>query len=110
MRRRSCGRPSSQSYGSVVCLTETSNASANQPEEGRRVFGVIEEIGQVEGQEGEIIGGIYAGVNISKKPLVEIQYPLSYRRIMRESIPIVRWSYYCGLRCVDIIAFVELAL
>lgn len=92
----------------MVCLTESANASANQPEKGRRVFGIIEKIGEVESQKGKVICSVYTRVYIPKKPLIVVKYPLSYCCIMWDSITVIAWPKYLRLRRVDVVTLVEL--
>lgn len=54
-----------QSDCMMICMAKTSNAGSNKPQKGRRVFGIVEEVGEIEGQEGEVIGCIDAWVNVS---------------------------------------------
>lgn len=49
----------------MVCMTETSDAGSNEPQKGGGVFGIVEKICEIEGQEGEVIGCIDAWVNVS---------------------------------------------
>lgn len=49
----------------MICMTETSDAGSNEPQKGRGVFGIVEEVGEIEGKEGEVIGCVDAWVNVS---------------------------------------------
>lgn len=49
----------------VVCLTKTANTGSNQPEEWGRVLCVVEQVGEVEGQKGEIVCSIQARITAS---------------------------------------------
>ena len=72
----------------VICLVESTHSRSNQPEERRRVFGIIEQVTETKSEDGKIVGGVYARVYVPQEPLVVMQYPLSNRCIRRKSITI----------------------
>lgn len=73
------------------------------------MFCIIEKVGQVESEEGEIVGGVYARVDVPEEPFVAVEYSLPDGSIVGEGIAVVGGAKDCGLRCVYIVAFVELA-
>ena len=93
----------------MVCLTESANAGANQPEKGRGIFRIVEKIGEVESEKGKVICSVYARVYIPKEPLIVVKYPLSYCCIVWKRIAIIAWTKNGRLWRVDVIALVELA-
>ena len=90
----------------MVCSTETTDSGVDHPEEWRRVFGVVEEVGKVEGEEGEVVGCVHAGVDFPQKPLVVVENSLADSRIREESISVVIRAENGSLRSMDIVAFV----
>ena len=61
----------------MICFGQTANTSADQPEEGGGIFGVIEEVGEVENQERKIIDGVNARIHTPQKPFVAVKDPLA---------------------------------
>ena len=49
----------------MICMTETSDASSNEPQKRGGVFGIVEEVREIEGQEGEVVGCVDAWINVS---------------------------------------------
>lgn len=66
----------------MVCFGKAADTSADQPEEGGGIFGVVEEVGEVENQEREVIGGIYAWIHIPQEPFVAVKDSLAGRGVM----------------------------
>lgn len=75
--------------GSVIDRAEAADAGADEPEEGRGVFRVVEEIGQVEGEEGEVVGCVDAGIDVPQEPFVEVLYALPESRVWGEAVAVV---------------------
>ena len=94
----------------MICLTESAYACAYEPEKGRRVPRIIKEVGKIESKKGEVVGSVDAGIYASEEPLVVVEYPLSNGSIMGKGVSVVVWTEYSCLRCVDVVALVELAL
>lgn len=95
----------------MIGLAEPPYARADEPEEGGRVLGVVEEVGKVEGEEGEVVGGVDAGVDLPQEPFVVVEYPLPQTGIVGQLISsVVARPQYGSLRGVDLIALVELSL
>ncbi len=93
----------------MVCFAQAADSSRDEPEEGRRVSCIVEKVGEAKSEEGEIVGGVYAGVDVPQEPFVAVEYSLPDGSIVGEGIAVVGGAKDCGLRCVYIVAFVELA-
>ena len=91
----------------MICCAETADSGAYQPEERRGVFCVVEEVSEVEGEEGKVVGCVYAGVDLPQKPLVVVEDSLADCCVGGKSISIVAGAENGGLRSVDIVAFVK---
>lgn len=98
-----------ESESAIVCFGEAADTSADQPEEGRGIFCVIEEVGEVESQEGEVIGSIYARVYIPQEPFVAVKNPLADRGVRWQRVSVVTRAKNGGLRDMDIVALVQLS-
>ena len=72
-----------KSESAMICFGEAADTSADQPEEGGGIFCVIEEVGEVEYKEREIIGGVYTRINIPQEPFVAVKDSLADRGVMR---------------------------
>lgn len=72
--------------GAVVGGAETADAGADEPEEGGGVFCVVEEVSEVEGEDGEVVCGVDGGVDVAEEPLVVVEETLADCWIMREVI------------------------
>ena len=48
----------------MICLAEASYPCTDKPEEWRGVFRVVEEVGEVESEKGEVVCRVHAGVYI----------------------------------------------
>ena len=95
----------------MIGLAEPPYSRADEPEERGGIFGVVEEVGEVEGQEGEVVGGVDAGIDFPQEPFVVVEYPLPETGIVGQLIsPVVARPQYRSLRGVDLIALVELPL
>lgn len=73
----------SESDGTVICLAHTADAGPNKPEEGGEVFGVVEKVSEIEGQQGEVIGGIDAGVDVPQEPFIVVDDSFPQCRVRR---------------------------
>ncbi len=56
------------------------------------VFRAVEEVGKVEGEEGEIVGCVDTWIDVSQEPFVVIHYPLPDCRIWGKGIAVVAWT------------------
>lgn len=74
--------------GAVVGGAQTADAGADEPEEGGGVFGVVEEVGEVEGEDGEVVCGVNGGVDVAEEPLVVVVETLADCWVGRE---VVAW-------------------
>ena len=72
MRGRGQGSLLGERNGTIVCFTHTADAGADEPEEGGEVLCVGGEVCEVECQEGEVVRGVDARVNVPQKPFVAI--------------------------------------
>lgn len=59
------------------------DARADEPEEWAVIFGRVEQIREVECQQGEVISRIHAWIYLPQKPLVHVEDPLPERRTLR---------------------------
>ena len=73
----------------MICIAEASYPRANKPEEWRGVFGVVEKVGEIESDEGEVVCRVHAGVYIPQEPLVVVHYSSPYRCIIWKSIAVI---------------------
>lgn len=102
----------------MVSRPEPPDARADEPQERRRILGIVEEIGQIERQDRKVVRRVHGRVHIPEKPLVVVQQSLPQRGIRRKVVArMVSRSTTTtthkqrGLRrSVDIIALVEFAL
>ena len=116
----SCGRfgtrsraLSRHSDSAVISLAETTDPSPDQPEERRRVFGVVEKVGEVECQKGEIIRCVHAWVYLPQKPFVVPDQSLPDRRVRCKLVSPIIWAhlYDRRLSCtVDLEALIQFPL
>lgn len=76
------------------------------------VFGAVEEIGHVEDNQREVVGGVDRGIDIAQEPLVVVQPSLLETRARAEAVSgaTVPASEQVGVGGVDVVALVELAL
>lgn len=71
------------------------------------IFAVVEEVGEVECYEGEVVRCIDAGVYVLEKPAVIVHETLFDGGLGRQScVTGTKESSWC----IDVVAFVELAL
>lgn len=70
--------------GGVVRAGHPAHARPDHPQEGVVVFGVVEEVGQVEGQQGEVVGGVDARVDVPQEPPVVVQDLVPPGRVRRQ--------------------------
>lgn len=56
------------------------------------VFRAVEEVGKVEGEEGEIVGCVDTWIDVSQEPFIIIHYPLPDCRIWGKGIAVVAWT------------------
>lgn len=73
----------SESDGTVICLAHTADSGPNKPEERGEVFGVVEKVSEIEGQQGEVIGGIDAGIDVPQEPMVVVDDSFPQGRVRR---------------------------
>ena len=95
----------------MIGLAEPAYPRADEPEEGGWIFGVVEEVCEIESQEREVVGGVDGGVDLPQEPFIVVEYPLPHTEIVWQLIsPVVGRSQYGSLRRMDLIALVDLPL
>lgn len=57
----------------MIRLAEPPDPRADEPEEGGGIFGVVEEVGEIEREEGEVVAGVDAGVDPPQEPFVIVE-------------------------------------
>lgn len=57
----------------VVGLVEAAHADVDEKVEGRVVVGLVEEVGEVEGERGEVVGGVDGGVYLAQELLEVVE-------------------------------------
>lgn len=94
----------------MVCGVEPAHASADQAEERGREACAVKEVEEVKGQQGEIVGGIDAGVHFPQEPFVVVQQPLPYRGVRGQILVPESWTKDVGACGMYIVALVQLPL
>lgn len=71
------------------------------------VLGAVKQVGQIEGQESEVVGGIDTGVNVPQEPVVVVHEPVAPGGIGRQGRV---GGAQEGARGIGLVGIVELAL
>ncbi len=94
----------------MVGFAQTADACGDEPEEGRVVLGAVEEVGEVESQEGEVVCCVDAGVDVPQEPFVVVHQPLFDGSVRWQPVAVVAGTQERCLRDMDVVALVQLAL